>query len=135
MTNSVLTVVLNASESFINCINSSWCTLPTTVLHVYFAQTMTPSIQSKSLPKTKSKRITVPETAEENGVAERYYRFVVQTARSVLIESKLPKCYWLGAVDTGAYVRELVRKDKNKSPFESFWVKNSETTHLKVVGC
>ena len=35
---------------------------------------------------------TVPETPEQNGVAERYNRTVVETARSLLIESKLPKC-------------------------------------------
>ena len=30
---------------------------------------------------------TVPETPEQNGVAERYNRTVVETARSLLIES------------------------------------------------
>ena len=34
---------------------------------------------------------TVPETPEQNGVAERYNRTVVETARSLLIESKVPK--------------------------------------------
>ena len=34
---------------------------------------------------------TVPENPEQNGVAERYKRTVVETARSILRESKLPK--------------------------------------------
>ena len=38
---------------------------------------------------------TVLETPEQNGVAERYNRTVVETARSLLIKSKLAKSYWL----------------------------------------
>ena len=79
---------------------------------------------------------TVPETPEQNGVAERYNRTVVETARSLLIESKLPKCYWLRAVDTAAYVRNLVKKDQNeKTPYEKFWGKKPKIDHLKVFGC
>ena len=55
------------------------------------------------------RQYTVPETPEQNGVAERYNRTVVETARSLLIESK---SYWLRAVDTAAYVRNLVKKDQ-----------------------
>ena len=57
---------------------------------------------------------TVPETPEQNGVAERYNRTVVETARSLLIESKLPKSYWLKAVDRATYVINLVKKDKTE---------------------
>ena len=79
---------------------------------------------------------TVPETPEQNGVAERYNRTVVETARSLLIESKLPKCYWLKAVDTAAYVRNLVKKAQNeKTPFGKFWGKKPKMDHLKVFGC
>ena len=79
---------------------------------------------------------TVPETLEQNGVAERHNRTVVETARSLLIESKLPKSYWLRAVDTAAYVRNLVKKDKTaKSPYERFWARKPKTGQLKVFGC
>ena len=71
---------------------------------------------------------TVPETPEQNGVAERYNRTVVETTRSLLIESKLPKSYWLRAVDTAAYVLNLVKKDKSdKSPYEKFWGRKPKT--------
>ena len=53
-----------------------------------------------------------------------------------MIESKLPKSYWLRAVDTAAYVRNLVKKDANeKSPYETFWGRKPKTEHLKVFGC
>ena len=79
---------------------------------------------------------SVPETPEQNGVAERYNRTVVETARSLLIESKLPKSYWLRAVDTAAYVRNLVKKDNvAKSRYERFCARKPKTGHLKVFGC
>ena len=43
---------------------------------------------------------TVLETIEQNGSAERFNRTVVEAARCLLIESKLPKSYWVRAVDT-----------------------------------
>ena len=69
--------------------------------HVYFGPTMEPSIPTKMsrtfVPTTKSKikrEYTVAETPEQNGVTERYNRtIIVETARSLSIESKLPKCY------------------------------------------
>ena len=68
---------------------------------------------------------TVPETPQQNGVAERYNGTVVETAQSLLIESKLPKCYWPRAVDTAVYVRNLVKKAQNeKKPYEKFWGEN-----------
>ena len=70
---------------------------------------------------------TVPETPEQNGVAGRDNRTVVETARSLLIESKLPKSYWLKAVDTAVYVRNLVRKTRpTKSPTKTFGVENQK---------
>lgn len=79
---------------------------------------------------------TVPETPEQNGVAERYNRTIVEMARSLLIEAQLPKVYWLRAVDTAAYIRNLVvRKDETKSAFEKFKARQPKTEHLKRFGC
>ena len=57
---------------------------------------------------------TVPETPEQTGVAERYNRTVVEITRSPLMESELPKSYWLRAISTAAYVRKLIEKGKNQ---------------------
>lgn len=48
---------------------------------------------------------TIPITPEQNGVAERINRTVVETARSMLCESNLPKQYWAEAVSTAVYLR------------------------------
>ena len=83
-----------------------------------------------------AREFTVPETPEQNGVAERFNRTVVEAARCLLIDSKLPKTYWVRAVDTACSVRNLVVKDKNaKSSFEKFFGKKPNIDHLKVFGC
>ena len=78
----------------------------------------------------------VPETPEQNSVAERFNRTEVEAARCLLIDSKLPKSYWVRAVDIACYARNLVVKDKNtKSAFENFFGRKLRSDHLKVFGC
>ena len=57
---------------------------------------------------------TFPETPEQNGVADRYNRANSETGRSNRIKLKLASSSWLKFVDTAAYVRNLVQKDKSK---------------------
>ena len=79
---------------------------------------------------------TFPETPEQNGVAERFNRTVVEAARCLLIDSKLPKSYCVQAVDTACYARNLVVKDKNtKSAFEKLFGGKPRSKHLKIFGC
>ena len=115
--------------------NWKWYSSHTTVWqwHRVYEQ----KFQKQFFTNNKIKReYTVSETPEQIGVAERYNRTVVETARSLLIESKLPKSHWLRAVDTAAYVRNLVKKDKtDKSPYEKFWARKLKTGHLKIFGC
>ena len=58
--------------------------------------------KNKSISKEISREYKVPETPEQNGVAERSNRTVVEAARCFLIDSKLPKSYWVRAVDTAS---------------------------------
>ena len=80
------------------------------------------------ISKEIAREFTVPETPEQNGVAKRFNRTVVEAARCFLIESELPKSYWVRAVDTACYARNLVVKDKStKSAFEKiFWQKTEK---------
>ena len=72
---------------------------------------------------------TVPETPEQNGVAERFNITVVEAARCLLVDSKLPQSYCVRAVDTACYARNLVVKDKNtKSDFKNFLAESREAT-------
>ena len=50
--------------------------------------------------------------------------------------AKLSKSYWLIAVDTAAYVRNVVKKHQtHKSRYGKFWCPKPKTGHFKVFGC
>ena len=48
---------------------------------------------------------TIPKTPEQNGVAERLNRTLVETVCSMLIDSKLPHKFWAEALSTATYLR------------------------------
>ena len=81
---------------------------------------------------------TVPETPQQNGVAERFNRTVVEMGPPLLIQAKLPKRYWVRALSTAAHIRNLTvtaSSSQGKSPFELFTGKPPRRNHLRVFGC
>ncbi|GJV35431.1 retrovirus-related pol polyprotein from transposon TNT 1-94 [Tanacetum coccineum] len=65
---------------------------------------------------------SVARTPQQNGVAERRNRTLIEAARTMLADSKLPTTFWAEAVSTTCYVqnRVLVVKPHNKTPYELF---------------
>ncbi|GJU53217.1 gag-pol polyprotein [Tanacetum coccineum] len=65
---------------------------------------------------------SVARTPQQNGVAERKNRTLIEAARTMLADSKLPTTFWAEAVSTACYVqnRVLVVKPHNKTPYELF---------------
>ncbi|GJS54745.1 putative ribonuclease H-like domain-containing protein [Tanacetum coccineum] len=61
-------------------------------------------------------------TPQQNGVVERRNRTLIEAARIMLADSKLPTTFWAEAVNTTCYVqnRVLVVKSHNKTPYELF---------------
>ena len=47
---------------------------------------------------------TIPETPEQNGVAERMNRTLNERARCMRIQSGLPKAFWAEAINAAAYL-------------------------------
>ena len=47
---------------------------------------------------------TIPETPQQNGVAERMNRTFNERARSMRLHARLPKTFWANAVSTAAYL-------------------------------
>ncbi|GJW72940.1 putative ribonuclease H-like domain-containing protein [Tanacetum coccineum] len=71
---------------------------------------------SKGIKREYSNAIT----PQQNGVAERKNRTLIEAARTMLADSFLPNTFWAEAVSTACYVlnRVLVTKPHNKTPYE-----------------
>nr|GFA71421.1 retrovirus-related Pol polyprotein from transposon TNT 1-94 [Tanacetum cinerariifolium] len=66
------------------------------------------------------REFNVPRTPQQNGIAERKNRTLIEPARTTLADSLLPIPFWAEAVNTACYVqnRVLVTKPHNKTPYE-----------------
>nr|GEU54646.1 hypothetical protein [Tanacetum cinerariifolium] len=76
-------------------------------------------------------------TPQQNGVAERRNRTLIEAARTMLADAKLPVTFWAEAVNTTCYVqnRVLVNKSHNKTPYELFNGRSPTIGFLKPFGC
>ncbi|GJU34692.1 putative ribonuclease H-like domain-containing protein, partial [Tanacetum coccineum] len=79
----------------------------------------------------------VTRTPQQNGVAESKNRTLIETARTMLADSKLPTTFWAKAVNTACYVqnRVLVTKPHNKTPYEIFLGRKSALGFMRLFGC
>ncbi|KAF8763325.1 Retrovirus-related Pol polyprotein like [Argiope bruennichi] len=81
--------------------------------------------------------LSVPYKPEQNGVAERENRTIVELALSMLAASALPRSLWANACDTAVYLLNHtgLSPDESKSPHE-LWTGEPKTKldHLKVFG-
>nr|GFA13524.1 hypothetical protein [Tanacetum cinerariifolium] len=61
-------------------------------------------------------------TPQQNGVAERRNKTLIEAVRTMLVDAKLPVTFWAEAVNTACYVqnRVLVNKSHNKTPYELY---------------
>lgn len=81
--------------------------------------------------------MTVPHSPQQNGVAERKNRTLVEAARSMLSHAKLPKMYWAEAVATAAYIQNRLPTSvlKQETPHERWCGKKPDMRHMRVFGC
>ncbi|GKB62010.1 putative ribonuclease H-like domain-containing protein [Tanacetum coccineum] len=80
---------------------------------------------------------SVARTPQQNGVAERRNRTLIEVARTMLADSKLPTTFWAEAVSTACYVqnRVLVVKPHNKTPYELFRGFKPALSFMRPFGC
>ncbi|GJS75569.1 retrovirus-related pol polyprotein from transposon TNT 1-94 [Tanacetum coccineum] len=66
------------------------------------------------------REFSVARTPQQNGVAERKNRTLIEAARTMLADSLLHTTFWAEAINTACYVqnRVLVTKPHNKTPYE-----------------
>nr|GEY81799.1 ribonuclease H-like domain-containing protein [Tanacetum cinerariifolium] len=83
------------------------------------------------------REFTVLRTPQQNGIAERKIRTLIEAARTMLADSLLPIPFWAEAVNTTCYVqnRVLVTKSHNKNPYELLHGRTPSIGFMRPFGC
>ena len=80
--------------------------------------------------------LTIPQTPEQNGAAERLNRTLVETTRSMLLDARLPQSFWAEAVSTAAYLRNRSPTStlEDMTPHQAWYGQKPGVKHLRVFG-
>ncbi|GJV99358.1 putative ribonuclease H-like domain-containing protein [Tanacetum coccineum] len=76
-------------------------------------------------------------TPQQNGVAERINRTLIEAARTMLADSHLPTTFWAEAVNIACYTFNRVRvtKPQNKTPYELLFGHKPILSYIRPFGC
>ncbi len=80
---------------------------------------------------------TVPHTPEQNGVAERQNRTLIEGVRAMLNDSGLPHRFWAEALSTAVYVRNRspTKVLQSMTPCEAWHGIKPNVKTLRIFGC
>ncbi|GJS96711.1 putative ribonuclease H-like domain-containing protein, partial [Tanacetum coccineum] len=100
-------------------------------------KTFITEIENQLDHKGIKREFSVARTPQQNGVAERKNRTLIEAARTMLVDSKLPTTFWAEAVNTACYVlnRVLVIKPHNKTSYELIRGRPPLIDFMKPFGC
>ncbi|CAN1345666.1 Retrovirus-related Pol polyprotein from transposon TNT 1-94 [Linum perenne] len=81
--------------------------------------------------------VSAPRTPQQNGVAERKNRALLDLSRTMLLDFNTSKRFWAEAVSTACYIlnRTLIRKGLNKTPYELLKNKVPLIGYFHPFGC
>ena len=81
-------------------------------------------------------QFTVPSTPQQNSVAERKNRTLVECARNMLKGKNISNGFWAEAINTDVYLknRSPTKILDSKTPFEVLYGYKPEVGHLKIFG-
>ncbi|GKB23266.1 putative ribonuclease H-like domain-containing protein, partial [Tanacetum coccineum] len=87
--------------------------------------------------KRIKREFSVARTPQQNGVAERKNRILIEVAKTMLADSLLPTTFWAEAVSTACYVQNkvLVIKPHNKTPYELLHGRPHSISFMRPFGC
>lgn len=82
------------------------------------------------------RQLTVPESPQQNGVAERKNQTIMNTARCLMIESGIDQDLWAEAVSTATYLRNRCPSIAiDGSTPQEMWSGEQNLKNLRVFGC
>jgi hypothetical protein len=83
------------------------------------------------------RRLTTVYSPQQNGLAERKNRTLVEAARCMLLESGLPASFWGEAIMTANHVRNrcISKSIDGDIPYERWTGKSPDVSHLQIFGC
>lgn len=79
---------------------------------------------------------SVPGCPQQNGIAERKNRYLVEMARCLLFQSNLDKKYWAEAVNTANFIENRlgVKHNDNATPYERWYGKKPNLNYFRIFG-
>ncbi|GKA03058.1 retrovirus-related pol polyprotein from transposon TNT 1-94 [Tanacetum coccineum] len=83
------------------------------------------------------RQFSIARTPQQNKVAERRNKTLIEAASNMLVDSKLLTTFWAEAVNTACYVqnRVLVVKPHNKTSYELFHGRTPTLSFMRPFGC
>ncbi|KAK9064959.1 hypothetical protein SSX86_016342 [Deinandra increscens subsp. villosa] len=83
------------------------------------------------------RQYSAPYTPQQNGVVKRRNRTLIEAARTMLCEARLPIFFWAEVVNTACYVqnRVLLNKWHEKTPYEIIYGEKPKVGYFKSIGC
>ena len=83
------------------------------------------------------RRLTATHTPQQNGVAERKNRTLVESARCMMIHSGLPPSFWAEAVATANHIRNrcITKSLDGTTPYNAWTGRQTNIGYFKTFGC
>nr|GEV42500.1 hypothetical protein [Tanacetum cinerariifolium] len=131
----------------VSCLNHKWYCLVVTDDFSRFTWTffLTTKDETSSILRNfiterenlKDLKVKIIRTPQQNGVIKRRNITLIEAARTMLADAKLPVTFWAEAVNTACYVqnRVLVNKSQSKTPYELFNSRIPAIGFLRPFGC
>lgn len=82
------------------------------------------------------RQLSVEYTPQQNGVAERANRTLVEMARCMILEAGVNQSFWAEAINNAAYLRNRspTKILETVTPFEAWYKKKPTVNHLRIFG-